>query len=410
MKILVLLPRFPWPLDKGDKLRAYHQIVELSKKHEIYLFALSHESVDESQLEAMQPFCKAIHVEHLCKAACCANVLRSFIKREPLQLGYWTTIRAKRAFARFKNEIRPDIIYRQMIRTAKYEGGGVLDFQDALSLNTQRRMERSHGLLRLILRYEQQALRRAEQAALNRFEATTVIASADCNAITQTFKHCRLSRRHTTSNQAIYIVPNGVDTDFFNTQAFKHSSIQAFTHSHIHAFSIVFVGNMAYPPNVDAARFLVEEIMPLVWSRIPSATVLIAGADPRPAVKALAGPNVTVSGRMDDIRTAYASAKMFVAPMRIGSGMQNKLLEAMSMRLPCVTTSLAAAPLGATAWEHLLVGDSAEQIADLIVKLGIEELHDSIADGGHRFVQEHYSWQAAVEPLEHILNAQLESK
>ena len=131
--------------------------------------------------------------------------------------------------------------------------------------------------------------------------------------------------------------------------------------------------------------------------------MLIAGADPKPAVRALAGPRVTVSGRMDDIRRAYASARMFVAPMRIGSGMQNKLLEAMAMGLPCVTTSLAASPLGAVAWEHLLVGDSAAELADLIVKLTIEETNHAIADAGHRFVTERYSWPAAVAPLEAIL-------
>ena len=238
-------------------------------------------------------------------------------------------------------------------------------------------MERSHGLLKLILHYEYHALQRTEQQALQTFDATTVISQTDRDAL----------------SPAVTLVPNGVDTDYF-----KNTNIN----SH---FSICFTGNMSYAPNVDAARWLVKEIMPLVWKQCPNGmNVLIAGADPKPAVKALAGPKVTVSGRLDDIRTAYASARMFVAPMRIGSGMQNKLLEAMSMGLPCVTTSLAATPLGAIAGEHLLVGDSADEIADLIVKLSIEELHDSIADGGHRFVLEHYSWPAAVAPLEKNLN------
>ena len=167
---------------------------------------------------------------------------------------------------------------------------------------------------------------------------------------------------------------------------------------------------MSYAPNVDAACWLVKDIMPLVWPHIPNATVLLAGADPKPAVRALAGSKVIVSGRLDDIRTAYASATVLVAPMRIGSGMQNKLLEAMSMGLPCVTTSLAATPLGTTPSEHLLIGDTAQEIADQIVRLGDNELRDTIAAAGHRFVQEHHSWPAAVEPLEKLLYAQLESK
>lgn len=378
MKILVLLPRFPYPLDKGDKLRAYHQIVELAKRHEVYLFALSHQPVSEAQLTALQPYCKAIHVEHLPHLASGINVLRAFLRGQSLQIGYWTTRRALKTFDEYRRKVQPDVIYRQMVRTMRYSGGGVLDYQDALSLNTHRRMERAHGLWRMILRYEERALRRAEQQALQLFKATTVIAHADRDAI----------------SPAVQLVPNGVDTDYFNAEGMETKK------SH----TIVFTGNMAYAPNVDAACWLVKEIMPLVWEQQPHGiNVLIAGADPKPAVRALASVRVTVSGRLPDIRTAYASARIFVAPMRIGSGMQNKLLEAMAMGLPCVTTTIAATPLGATPGEHLLVGDSAGQIADNILKLTVDEMHDAIADKGHRFVLDRYSWAAAVEPLEEII-------
>ena len=383
MKILVVLPRFPYPLDKGDKLRAYHQIVELAKRHEVYLFALSHRKVRHDDYDHLHTCCTAVDYVQLHWWESAWGVLKAFLTGQPLQLGYWSSCGARRAYTHWERQIQPDVVYCQMVRTLPTAAGSpyrkVLDFQDALSLNTRRRMERSHGLLKWVLRYEYKALQRTEQEALQLFDATTIISPADRDAI----------------HQAITLVPNGVDTDYFN-QAIKQSSEET--------FSIVFTGNMSYAPNVDAARWLVKEIMPLVWKQCPSGVnVLIAGADPKPAVKALAGPNVTVSGRLDDIRTAYASAKIFVAPMRIGSGMQNKLLEAMSMGLPCVTTSLAASPLGATAGEHLLVGDSAIELANQIVKLGTEALHDTIAAAGHRFVQEHYAWPAAVAPLEKIL-------
>lgn len=399
MRILVLLPRFPYPLDKGDKLRAYHQIVELAKRHEVHLFALSHHKVTSSQIEAMQPYCKSIHVERLHAPATWWGVLRAFLKGEPLQVGYWTTRRALRHYRQCQQQVEYDAQYAQMVRTMKYLGGlqpgsgtlRVLDFQDALSLNTRRRSERSHGPMRWLLRYEYRALQRTEQEAQRLF-LTTIIAPADRNAI----------------SPDITLVPNGVDTDYFSPEFRGQCSEITSHHSELRTpnsnFSIVFTGNMSYAPNVDAACWLVNEIMPTVWKRCPyGINVLIAGADPKPAVRALAGPKVTVSGRLPDIRSAYASARIFVAPMRIGSGMQNKLLEAMAMGLPCVTTSIAATPLGATPWEHLLVGDTAEEIADLIVKLTVEEIHHSIADGGHRFVLEHFSWPSAVAPLEEIL-------
>ena len=390
MKILVVLPRFPYPLDKGDKLRAYHQIVELSKRHEVYLFALSHQQVKHDDYDHLRTYCAAVDYLRLHWWESAWGILKAFLAGQPLQLGYWSSCRARRAYNRRERQIQPDVVYCQMIRTMPLVADStcrkVLDFQDALSLNTRRRMERSHGPLRMILNYEYRALRRTEQKALRLFDATTIISATDRDAISPT----------------VTLVPNGVDTDHFNNSSspIPHSS-----------FSIVFTGNMSYAPNVDAARWLVKEIMPLVWKQCPyGMKVLIAGADPKPAVKALAGSKVTVSGRLPDIREAYASARIFVAPMRIGSGMQNKLLEAMAMGLPCVTTTLAATPLGATNWEHLLVGDNVEEIADLIVKLTVEEIHRSIAEGGHRFVHEHYSWAVAIEPLEHILNGQFEPR
>ena len=390
MKILVLLPRFPYPLDKGDKLRAYHQIAELAKRHEVYLFALTHSHMPPVHYDHMHQWCTAVRSVRIRWWESLWGMFKALWRGEPLQLGYWTSARARRAFRQWERQVQPDVIYCQMVRTLPTVNGAVcphkvLDYQDALSLNARRRMERSHGPLRWVLNYEQRTLQRTEQQALALFDATTVIAPADRDAI----------------SPSVQVVPNGVDTDYFNTAAFSHSHTDALMHPQ---YSILFTGNMSYAPNVDAACWLVKEIMPLVWKRIPyGVNVLIAGADPKPAVKALAGPRVTVGGRMDDIRAAYASARIFVAPMRIGSGMQNKLLEAMSMGLPCVTTTMAATPLGTTPWKHLLVGDSAEEIADCIVKLTIEETHDAIADGGRRFVYEHSSWPAAIIPLEKAL-------
>lgn len=384
MILLVLLPRFPYPLDKGDKLRAYHQIVELAKQHEVYLFALTHKRVPHDDYDHLNTLCTAVDYCRIRWWESAWGVLKAFLTGQPLQLGYWSSRRAQKAFARWEAQVQPDVVYCQMVRTMPTVAGShrrkVLDYQDALSLNVHRRMERSHGLLRLILKYEYKALQRTEQRALQLFDATTVIAPADREAI----------------GQAVHLVPNGVDTEYFNTD---HCPPAITRHT------IVFTGNMSYAPNVDAACWLVKDIMPRVWEQQPHGIkLLIAGADPKPAVRALASVRVTVSGRLPDIRTAYASARIFVAPMRIGSGMQNKLLEAMSMHLPCVTTSLAAAPLGATPGEHLLVGDSASELADLILRLTVDELHDAIADSGHRFVINHYSWPVAAASLERIIN------
>lgn len=399
MKILVVLPRFPWPLEKGDKLRAYHQIVELSKRHEIFLFAVSHCRVEPEQVKALEPFCRQIRVVHLNRFVCGFNILRNWLSSKSLQMGYWNTKRSKRACRSFAREVRPDVVYSQMVRTmplvARLPYPKVMDFQDALSMNTERRMEHSRGLWHYLLHFEFKMLRSSEYKAFSIFDALTIISEVDSEAIPH------------KKNGEIHLVPNGVDFEHFKmSDELKVKASETLGH-----FSIVFCGNMSYAPNVDAARYLVEEVMPLVWEKCPFATVLLAGVDPKPAVRALASKalfpeKVTISGHLPDIRTAYASADLFVAPMRIGSGLQNKLLEAMSMQLPCVTTSLANAALGATSGDQLFVGDNKEELAHCIsLLLGSEEVRSRIARQGNLFVRQHYSWQAAVQSLENIFNA-----
>ena len=334
MKILVVLPRFPFPLEKGDKLRAYHQIVELSHRHEVYLFAVSHSAVDEEQLGQLRPFCRDIRVVRPGRVSSALNVVRNFVIVRSLQLGYWNTRRTCRAYRDFERAVQPDVVYCQMVRTMpllkRSTCPKVMDFQDALSLNTERRMEQSCGLARYVLHYEFKMLRSLEYDAFRHFDALTIISDTDADAI----PHSR--------NGEIVIVPNGVDTDHFSPASVAPADGAAAPHN---SFALCFVGNMAYAPNVDAARFLVQEVMPLVWQRFPEVRLLLAGANPKPAVRALASERVSVSGTLADIRDAYASSRLFVAPMRIGSGLQNKLLEAMSMSLPCVTTTLAATPV-----------------------------------------------------------------
>lgn len=392
MKILVVLPRFPYPLEKGDKLRAYHQIVELSKRHEIYLFAVSHTKVSDEQRAALQPYCKEIRVVHLNRLVCWINIVRNWFSSKSLQMGYWNTAHSKHVCRNFAREVKPDIVYNQMVRTmplvARLPYPKVMDFQDALSMNTERRMEQSRGLWHYLLHFEFKMLRSSEYKAFSIFDALTIISDVDSEAIPH------------KKNGEIHIIPNGVDFDYFSSQKVKKTeSLKE------GEYSICFCGNMAYAPNVDAARYLVNEVMPLVWKEFPDATVLLAGADPKHAVRALASDKVTVSGRLSDIREAYASTKVFVAPMRIGSGLQNKLLEAMSMQVPCVTTSLANAALGATPGDQLLLGDTPTQLAANISQmLHSEELRTRIAAEGHRFVLEHFSWSSAVQPLENIFN------
>ena len=384
MKILVVLPRFPYPLEKGDKLRAYYQIKELSNHNEVYLFCVSHSKVLPEHIEQLRPFCRDIKVVHSPRLVNYKNVVRNYIYTKSLQIGYWDSLKARRSYKKFERQVMPDVLYSQMVRTMPLVSRSVvpkvMDFQDALSMNAERRMDTAHGFWRYVLHYEFKMLRSTEYNAFKIFDALTIISENDSDAIPH------------RKNGDIHVVPNGVDFDFFKPLEREKR------------YDIVFCGNMHYEPNVRASRYLVERVMPLVWEEFPKAKLLLAGAYPKHKVSKLAGDRVTVSGYVDDIRESYASARIFAAPMQTGSGLQNKLLEAMAMGLPCVTTSIANDSLHAEEGEEVLVGNSAQEFAaHLIDLLRSEEKRDRLAAGGTAFVHRNYSWETAGEKLEEVL-------
>ncbi len=191
------------------------------------------------------------------------------------------------------------------------------------------------------------------------------------------------------------IVPQGVDYDYW-----KRSSPP------LGRNCIVFSGVMSYPPNADAAVFLLDTILPLVRRVLPELEVLIVGRDPLPELVNVAQhyPDVTVTGAVDDIRPYLERADVFVAALRFASGVQNKVLEAMSMEVPVVTTPVVAAGLGVDGVEpQLVIGQNAEEIATGIIRLlAHAEERARLSTEGRRFVEAHCSWSRSAEKLEEL--------
>jgi sugar transferase (PEP-CTERM/EpsH1 system associated) len=385
MKLFVLLSRFPYPLDKGDKLRAFHQLRYLAGRHEICLFALSDEDVSAEAMAQVRPLCRAGLVVHRLKRPRIArNVARALATGRPLQVGYFHDALAQRQVDGLLRDFRPDHVYCQLIRMAEYLRSHVgqvpmtLDYMDVFSAGMVRRVSQAPLWQRPVWALEAQRLLAYEAAAFNWFEHHTIISDQD----RQLIQHPR--------REEIEIVLNGIDTDFFQPQPAAEKK-----------YDVLFCGNMSYYPNVDAACFLAEEIMPLVRQRHPAARLLVAGTTPAPRVLALASAHVEISGWVPDIRSAYAAARVFAAPMRVGTGLQNKLLEAMAMALPCVTTPLANNALGGTDGEELLVTKTAQELANAIIGLLDNPRQAAeLAARGHAFVKARYTWAGATSRLE----------
>lgn len=384
MKIFVLLSRFPYPLEKGDKLRAFNQIKILAKNHEIHLCALNDINLKPEYLSAIQPFCKTVHIINLSKFTLAWNIFLAFISGKPLQVGYFYNRSSHRKISRLINEIKPDHIYCQLLRVAEYVRKSkipkTLDYQDVFSKGVERRLATCPKYLKPVLKLEYKRLCRYENELFDDFDNKTIISYPDRDFIP-----------HPERNK-IVVVTNGVDTDYF-----KPLEIQK-------KYDLIFTGNMSYPPNVKAANFLGKEILPLLHQSSPNLKLVLAGASPHKQILELQSENIEVTGWTEDIRTFYASSKVFIAPMQIGTGLQNKLLEAMAMKIPCITTPLANKALGATNGEEILVGETASELAEhVLYLLNYPEKADQIAQKGFEFVQQNFNWESATRKLEDLI-------
>tara|TARA_B100000795_G_scaffold81121_1_gene58317 strand:+ start:1383 stop:2549 length:1167 start_codon:yes stop_codon:yes gene_type:complete len=384
MKLFVLTSRVPYPLDKGDKLRIYHQMKSLAEKHDIYLCGLQlpfSKDTEEARLE-LESFCKEVHFVKLSILQVLYSLLLACFSKTPFQTALFTNTTAKAKVSKLIQTINPNHIYCQLTRAAEYvrfeDYTKTLDYMDVFSKGMERRADKAPFYSKWLYRWECRKQKQYETDLFKDFNTHTIITEEDRSFINHPEK------------ETINIIRNGVDLNYFKPQI-KPAK-----------YDIVFVGNMGYAPNIDAAIFLCKEILPILQKQKSDIKILLAGTNPSSAVLKLQSKSVTVSGWMDDIREAYADSTLFIAPMRIGTGLQNKLLEAMAMKKACISTELASKPINAPE-NSLLVGNTKEELAALCIELlENNELRNSVSCKGHQFVKDTYKWEKTTEILHNL--------
>ena len=383
-KLLVLLSRIPYPLDKGDKLRAFHQIKDLNASYQVILCCLSTHKIDPEAERKLKAICFELKIIQLGYAGILWRLFLALFNDKPFQVAYFYSKKAQQELDAIIEKHLPKRFFCQLIRVAEYAKkysifSKTLDYMDALSIGMERRAEKAPFYLKPIVSVEAKRLRNYEEKMFQYFEKKVIISLAD--------------KEHLTHSNAteIAVIPNGIDTEFFKSENRSKKT------------DILFTGNMGYLPNVESAQYLVKNILPILNSDI---AVQICGKSPSYKVRSLAASNVEVTGWVDDIRTAYDEAKIFVAPLMLGSGLQNKLLEAMAMGLPCVTTPLANNALGAIPEEEILIASNEAEFKTQIERLISDpDLSNKIAENGHAFVTKNYNWQACNKRLMEVIES-----
>lgn len=382
-QLLVVLSRFPFPLEKGDKLRAYYQIKELSKEYRITVFATSEKQIAQEDFEKVQAICEHVEVQYLPLAQRILSLFWAFFSDLPFQVHYFFSLSGRNRVRTMLLENDFEHIYCQLIRTSEYVKNihhipKTIDYMDAFSTGMERRISRRPCYDRWLFRWESKRLRRYERKIFDFFEHHTIISAQDRSLIAHPNK------------ERIVAIPNGIAPTFFEPMEREET------------YDFVFVGNMSYPPNIDAVFYMAKHVLP----EFPASTLLVSGATPHASLKKLAGSNsqIELTGWLDDIRSSYLKGKIFIAPMTIGTGMQNKLLEAMALKTPCITTDLANNAIGAIDGKHLLVGNTPTEINSKIRQLlDAPNERKAMAEAAHTFVKEQYSWEETTQELIHLM-------
>jgi sugar transferase (PEP-CTERM/EpsH1 system associated) len=391
MNICFVTSRFPFPVTKGDTLRAYNQIRELSREHAVHLVSASDAAVSSAALAEMQKYCSGIDIVKIGRARSFATVAALGIASQlPLQVLYFLAPELRAQVERAAKRQKFDIIHAMTFRVAPAafavpDVPVVVDFMDSYAANISTRRALVGPFARRVYDMEFKRVTAYERNVAARAAGGVVIAELDRNAI---------------GDARLAVIPNGVDLEAFRFHDGERDEA-----------TLIFTGNMGYQPNVDAVTWFASECFPALLAQLPELRFQIVGARPAAAVVALGRlPGIEVMGRVDSMVPFLHRATLAVCPIRCGSGMQNKLLEAMATGAPVVTTDFANRGIGAVAGRDIQIASDAAQFVDGVSRLLADpDLRARQARSAQTWVEATYGWSRHSRSLLDVYARAIES-
>jgi sugar transferase (PEP-CTERM/EpsH1 system associated) len=391
MRVLALTHRTPFPPDKGDKIRTHHLLTRLAKRCEVHLLAFAEPPADVAHTALLRRHFASVSLVPIDLRWQKVKALPRLLGLRPMTLSVFGSARFEAEVDRAVRELAPDAILAESSSMAPYalrhpEVPLVMDFVDVDSAKWRAYADEAAFPMRAVYQREASTLEDYEREVARRAVISAVTADREKVLLAAIAPGCDART-----------LANGVDTDYFAPAAAPATDASA-----------VFFGAMDYHANVEAAVFLVREVMPRVRARYPGFRVVIAGSRPSAEVRALAAVDgVTVTGYVDDIRSHVTGCAVCVIPLRVARGVQNKVLEAMAMGVPVVCSPAAAEGIEAEPGTQLLVapyGDHGGPMAEAVLAL----LHDrgrasAIAAAARHRVEGRYGWEPRSDELHGML-------
>lgn len=397
MRILFVVPYLPSLI----RVRPYNLIRALARRdHQITLLALKPFGDDTGGLANLRDCCQSVQTVELPRWRPVWNALCALPASIPFQASYSRSPHMAGLIRHNLSQAHYDVIHLEHLRGAELVRGLkadappiVFDAVDSISLLFERAMQNAASRKsRLLARLDLGRTRHYEGQFTQRFSHVLVTSPEDGDALTEV-SSLPDARTQGSDNSRLTILPNGVDLTYFMPLCEPREPD-----------TVIFSGKMSYHANTAAALDLVRSVMPAVWSERPQTKVWLVGKDPPPIVREMAADSrVRVTGTVPDIRPYLGRAAVSVSPLRYGVGIQNKVLEALAMGTPVVTTPGACRALMVEQDTHLLVGNSVSELAKAIVWLLSDEgQRQRLGEAGRRYVEAHHDWDRIATQLESI--------
>jgi len=395
MRILVIADYLPYPLIGGDRVRIYNILKRAARKHEISLVAFLEKPSDIEGVAHLKEFCTHVetaNIEQRGRLEKLSGMLGYALAGKPPELKILQSNELIKKIRKLASTINFDIVQIEQTRMGLYLEALPRNKTSKTLLMFHNFTSQQHGRVsRVEKRWDRKFRSKFNSIAMGYWEPRYAKKFDLCTTVSREDRQLLLDAN---PHLQVEVIPNGVDVEKY--QPLSSESISP---------SLLFLGNMGYPPNVDAALYFSKEIFPLICKKNKNVELWIVGRDTSPEVLELNNANVHVTGRVDDVIPYYQKSSICVVPLRAGGGTRLKILEAMALGRPVISTTIGCEGLEIVDNENILIANTPADFAEKTIHLLRDrELYQRISQNGRILVETRYSWDPISDRLMELYN------
>lgn len=390
MNILIITDYLPYPANTGDLQGVYNRMRRIARRHQVSIAGFLQSPDDTESVSHLQKFCyrvEAVNRPRSSRLARLLRMIRFFLEGMPFELAFLYSEELANKIRQIISEVNFDIVQIEQSRMAFFLKNlppsknfkKILVFHN-IAFSQYKRVSRVARTLSRRIRFWLHAhmMRRWEPKYAERFDRCITVSELDRKLLITANPHL-----------SVDVVNNGIDTKIYRPLTLEKEQP-----------SLLLIGSMSYPPNADSAIWFCKEILPLIQRALGEVQVWIVGLSPPPEVVKLSGNGVHVTGRVEDVLPYYSQSTVCVVPIRAGGGTRGKILEAMALGRPVVSTSIGCEGLDTVDNRHLLVADDPQQFSEKTIRLLKDrELYKRIVKEARELVVASYDWDLAAKKL-----------